>query len=39
MSLAEAYAVLQAQTRETYSGGPQDPAAIGAGPANREETR
>ena len=39
MSLAEAYAVVQAQTRETYSAGPPDPAAIGAGPANREETR
>jgi glutamate---cysteine ligase / carboxylate-amine ligase len=39
MSLAEAYAVVQAQTRETYSAGPPDPAGIGAGPANREETR
>jgi carboxylate-amine ligase len=42
MSLAEAYAVVQAQTRETYSRtppAPPDPAAIGAGPANREETR
>jgi carboxylate-amine ligase len=39
MSLAEAYAVLQARTRETYSAGLPDPAGIGAGPANREETR
>ncbi len=42
MSLAEAYAVVQAQTRETYSRtppAPPDPAAIGAGSANREETR
>jgi glutamate---cysteine ligase / carboxylate-amine ligase len=38
MSLAEAYTAAQAQTRETYSRGP-DPAAVGAGPANREETR
>jgi carboxylate-amine ligase len=38
MSLAEAYTAGQAQTRETYSRGP-DPAAVGAGPANREETR
>jgi glutamate---cysteine ligase / carboxylate-amine ligase len=38
MSLAEAYTAVQAQTRETYSRGP-DPAAVGAGPANREETR
>jgi carboxylate-amine ligase len=37
MSLAEAYRAAQAQTRETYSRGP-DPAAVGAGPANREET-
>jgi carboxylate-amine ligase len=42
MSLAEAYAAAQAQTRETYSVGPSaplDPAAIGAGPAIEEETR
>ncbi len=42
MSLGEAYATVQAQTRETYLGiasEPLDPAAIGAGPANREETR
>jgi carboxylate-amine ligase len=39
MSLPEVYAAVQAQTRETYSGGLPDPAAIGAGPANREETR
>jgi carboxylate-amine ligase len=39
MSLTEAYATVHAQTRETYSGGLPDPAAIGAGPANREETR
>ena len=39
MSLTEAYAAVQAQTRETYSGGPPDPATIGAGPVNREETR
>jgi carboxylate-amine ligase len=41
MSLGEAYATVQAQTRETYWGMgpfPPDPAAIGAGPANREET-
>lgn len=38
MSLAEAYAAVQGQTRETYSRGP-DPAAVGAGPVNREETR
>jgi carboxylate-amine ligase len=38
MSLAEAYTTVQTQTRETYSRGP-DPAAVGAGPANREETR
>ena len=38
MSLAEVYAAVQAQTRETYSGGP-DTAAAMAGPANREETR
>jgi carboxylate-amine ligase len=39
MSLVEAYEATQVQTRETYSPGPPDPAAIGAGPANREETR
>jgi carboxylate-amine ligase len=38
-AIAEAYGAVQAQTRETYSGGLLDPAAIGAGPANREETR
>jgi carboxylate-amine ligase len=41
ISLGETYAATQAQTRETYSGippAPPDPAAIGAGPANREET-
>ena len=38
MSLTDVYAAVQAQTRATYSEGP-DPAAIGAGPANREETR
>jgi glutamate---cysteine ligase / carboxylate-amine ligase len=38
MSLAEADTTVQTQTRETYSRGP-DPAAVGAGPANREETR
>jgi carboxylate-amine ligase len=38
MSLRDVYAAVQGQTRETYSEGP-DPAAIGAGPANREETR
>jgi glutamate---cysteine ligase / carboxylate-amine ligase len=39
MTIVEAYGAIQAMTRETYSGGPPDPAAIGAGPANREETR
>jgi carboxylate-amine ligase len=39
MSLVEAYEATQVQTRETYSPGPPDPAAIGAGIANREETR
>jgi carboxylate-amine ligase len=38
MSLAEAYTTVQTQTRDTYSRG-RDPAAVGAGPANREETR
>ncbi len=38
LSLTEAYAAVQAETRDTYSGRP-DPAAIGAGPAHREETR
>jgi carboxylate-amine ligase len=39
MTIVEAYTAIQAQTRETYSVGPPDPAAIGAGPPNREETR
>jgi carboxylate-amine ligase len=38
MTLTEAYATVQAQTRETYSDSLPDPATIGAGPANREET-
>ena len=32
------YAAVQAQTRETYSDSLPDPATIGAGQANREET-
>ena len=38
MSFTDVYASVQAQTRAAYSEGP-DPAPIGAGPANREETR